>query len=684
MIFRVTLRSVMMQKRITRNALLTVLLLLLGVADVRSQQSLLLQYTPAGASNSSYILGIIDNAGSTDVPISTALTAVMKNVNTVAFEWLPEPYELEQEPDLLQINDAALNLKRYYKRDDNIRYELFILEKLKKDVADYAGFTPLYTMQLFRDAYLNNSKNFHREEVFNAARENIKPVLSMLNSRQLTGIIMAVPFETQADILSFYVNNFAAYQQYEKVKLQQYLAQDIEGIANTVNQAEHPEYFSMQAKVNTLLVTKMQQLAAGQSVLYIVNVERLAGENGLMALLQQQNATIAYAPFDLQQPSDTSAVISETDIADGLTYEQPEADNFPDNLFFSGNVTTPVSENRFVKVSDQQVAAAAFKAFTDPFGDRYDYLAADTSFLDEWYDLRSNDAFFNIKFPEKVGWEESTTNSINGPIKTNTASTNHARSDLFYSVGYTIYPPNFNPEQKAPFFDDFVYRSVRKWKGDLLEQRIISDQEYTGRAFLVAVNDSFFVRSLLILKGNVLYQLLCGGPGDKPYEAYAAEFLRSFRLDQGKSGNWYLHTDAGYSCYFPRQPLIDNQTINTQYGPLRITTLNAAEFDSQLSYFLSVNVYPPGYKLKGDNAFYKDLIADAERQYFGRALSVDKIKKGKHSGREVLLQLNSGEVYRMHFFIDNNAVYQYLVGGSASAVESANAGYFLEQFRFID
>ena len=673
----------MMQIIPFRNACLIIALLLTGF-HLRGQQSLLLEYTPAGSSNSSYIFGILDNEGSPDVPVSTALNAAMKEVNTVAFEWLPERYELEQEADLLQINSTENNLKRYLKRDDNIRYELFILDKLQEEVADYANFTPLYTMQLFRNAFLAGSRDFHRDEVFDSARKNIKPVLSMLNIRQLTSLMMAVPFETQADILSNYVNNFSAYQQYEKVKLQLYLAQDLNGIARAVEQAEHPEYILLQRQINELLASKMEQLAAGQSVLFVVNVERLGGESGLLAMLRQRNAAIADASLVIQITEDQEQDVAGTTTEVGIVEEQPEADDFPGDLLFTNAVTPATDENRWIKVGEQQVSNPVFKAYTDPFGDRYDYLAADTAFLNEWYDLRSNDAFFNIKFPENVSWEESTTNSINGPIKTNTASTNHARSDLFYSVGYTIYPPNFNPEQKAPFFDDFVYRSVRKWKGDLLEQRILSDQEYTGRAFLVAVNDSFFVRSVLILKGNVLYQLLCGGPGDKPYDTYVEEFLRSFRLDRGKSGNWFLHADAGYSCYFPRQPLIDNQTINTQYGPLRITTLNAAEFDSQLSYFLSVNVYPSGYKLKGDKAFYKDLIADAERQYFGRALSVDKIKKGKHAGREVLLQLNSGEVYKMHFFIDNNAVYQYLVGGSASSVESANASYFLEQFQFTD
>ena len=69
-------------------------------------------------------------------------------------------------------------------------------------------------------------------------------------------------------------------------------------------------------------------------------------------------------------------------------------------------------------------------AITDPFGDGYDYLGTDTSFISEWFELRSNDAYFSIRMPEKTKWEETLTESINGNIKSVQAQVNHARSDL--------------------------------------------------------------------------------------------------------------------------------------------------------------------------------------------------------------------------------------------------------------
>jgi uncharacterized protein YbaP (TraB family) len=662
------------------NKIVFLFLLIFGITfQSTAQRSVLIKYAPEGATQPSYILAILEHAQSFNYPLDNIAKNVVEEVNTVAFEWLPETYELEKAGSIMSLKGDE-NLKRYYKRDDNIRYELFIIDNLGEEVEEYQMYTPLYTMNLFRAYFEGEGRGYHNKQIFKAAQEQIKPVLSMLNIQIIADALFNLSFEAQADILSSYVNTFENYQNLERSKLQQYGSQNIDGIARIEREQEHPEYISSYQNVlNIILADKMLQLANQQSVLFVINVDRLGGSGGVLELLENKGGVLEPMEVSIQQAVEDLDGIDDFYTEDTNVLE--DEDGFPEYLLNSGVV---IKNNKEIVVAKEKLVGndAGFIAVQDPYGDQYDYLAADTSFLNEWYELRSNDAFFSIMMPEKAIWESSTTNSINGPIKTITSSTNHARSDLFYSIGYTIYPPNFDPEFRAPFFDDFVYRSARKWKGELLDQRIISHPEYTGRAFVVAVNDSFFVRSSLVLKGNVLYQVLCGGPGDKPYSAYAEEFFRSFKLDAGKSGNWFLHEDASFTCYFPRPPLIDNQSINTQYGPLRITTLNADDFENGLSYFVSSNIYPPGYKLKKESAFYKDLIADAERQYFGRVIREEKIKKGKLSGREVILNLNDGKVYRIHFFIDNNAVYQCLVGGSSADVMSANAEYFLQQFTF--
>ena len=53
-------------------------------------------------------------------------------------EWLEESYETEQAKEIMQLREE-LNLKRYLERDDNIRYELFIINNLQENVEQYAG-----------------------------------------------------------------------------------------------------------------------------------------------------------------------------------------------------------------------------------------------------------------------------------------------------------------------------------------------------------------------------------------------------------------------------------------------------------------------------------------------------------------------------------------------------------------
>ncbi|MFN3940858.1 MAG: hypothetical protein ACK4IY_09740, partial [Chitinophagales bacterium] len=323
-----------------------------------------------------------------------------------------------------------------------------------------------------------------------------------------------------------------------------------------------------------------------------------------------------------------------------------------------------------------------YMAMNDPFGDLLDYSAQDTSFLNSWYAVKSTDANLNVRVPVKTTWEETTTETINGTVKSSTMAMNHARSDLYYSVGYTIYPPNFDAGDKAVFFDDIVYRAVRKLKGDILAQRLISEPDYIGREFTVVVSDSFFVRSRIVLKGNILYQFLTGGPGDNVYSAYALAFYNNIHIETGKSGNWVLINNTTFSCELPSQPLIQKQTYNTQYGPLEVQTFNAQDYKEDIAYFISVNAYPPGYNFKRTADFYDDLIANAERQYVGRAVKIETVKKNGIKGRYVELQLSNQKIYKMYIFFDRNLVHQYLAGGTVAAMQSLSPEYFFSKFRF--
>lgn len=651
-------------------------LLLLSLPS-RAQESVLVRWVPENSGTPSYILAILHNTEAARYPLSNVPYEVFPLVNTVAFEWLEESYETEQAKEIMQLREE-LNLKRYLERDDNIRYELFIINNLQENVEQYAGLMPFYTMQLFRDFLRGEGRTYQEELLYQYALEETKPVLSMLSMRNIAEYMATVPSEQQADVLSRFVNDQDLFATYEHDKAGLYRNQSLTELGLLVTGTEHPAWLqAMRTRVNRDLVAQMMELSAGQSVLYILDAERIGGPGGIVPLLLEEGAEVSDMPFTLSSDAEIEEYYTGTN--------ELQADQFPDYLLDNLSDRSGYAvRNRIIKVDELQAGELPPAAITDPFGDGYDYLGTDTSFISEWFELRSNDAYFSIRMPEKTKWEETLTESINGNIKSVQAQVNHARSDLFYSIGYTIYPPNFDPGIRADFFDDFVYRSIRKINGQLVTQRIISDPEYVGREFVVSVDDSFYVRSQIILRGNILYQILCGGPDNKPYAPYAEEFIRSFRLDRGKATNWYTYLDQQISCQFPRQPLIQNQNYPTQYGQVQVKTFNTEDFDTQLSYFLSINQYPDGYPVKGSKSFYNGLISDAERQYFGRAVSVTKVRKGRNKGVEAVLQLNNGKVYRMHFFVVDKVLYQYLVGGTASAMESAGVDYFLDHFLISD
>lgn len=651
-------------------------LLLLSLPS-RAQESVLVRWVPENSGTPSYILAILHNTEAARYPLSNVPYEVFPLVNTVAFEWLEESYETEQAKEIMQLREE-LNLKRYLERDDNIRYELFIINNLQENVEQYAGLMPFYTMQLFRDFLRGEGRTYQEELLYQYALEETKPVLSMLSMRNIAEYMATVPSEQQADVLSRFVNDQDLFATYEHDKAGLYRNQSLTELGLLVTGTEQPAWLqAMRTRVNRDLVAQMMELSAGQSVLYILDAERIGGPGGIVPLLLEEGAEVSDMPFTLSSDAEIEEYYTGTN--------ELQADQFPDYLLDNLSDRRGYAvRNRIIKVDELQAGELPPAAITDPFGDGYDYLGTDTSFISEWFELRSNDAYFSIRMPEKTKWEETLTESINGNIKSVQAQVNHARSDLFYSIGYTIYPPNFDPGIRADFFDDFVYRSIRKINGQLVTQRIISDPEYVGREFVVSVDDSFYVRSQIILRGNILYQILCGGPDNKPYAPYAEEFIRSFRLDRGKATNWYTYLDQQISCQFPRQPLIQNQNYPTQYGQVQVKTFNTEDFDTQLSYFLSINQYPDGYPVKGSKSFYNGLISDAERQYFGRAVSVTKVRKGRNKGVEAVLQLNNGKVYRMHFFVVDKVLYQYLVGGTASAMESAGVDYFLDHFLISD
>lgn len=650
----------------------TILLFLCSLfsLQIQAQQSILLKITPPGNSQPSYILASFEHAEISQYDVQQAVSPLISNVNTVVFDWLQDDAQREKMFEIMQMKEEH-SLKKLYSREDNIRYELMVMDKLKSEVSAYAETQPLYTMQLFREKDFAEGVGYVNNAVFQLALQYSKPVISVLNARSVEEIVHTIDFDTQAKIVSNYINNAAAFKTADDENLLRYLNGDIQGITesyHTLQPAEYKHTFS--DKKAELVFNKILLLSAQQSTFFVIDAELLGGESGIVQKLLNKGFSATSEYIILKRTENYSASSSEN----------IQADNFPPLILTAS--TQSKATSKVLHTDSLPEHTHAFAALSDPFNDLFDYATADTVFLNSWYTVRGSDGRCNIKMPVQAEWQNTTTPSPSGDIKNYSYSGNHSKTDLYYSFGYTVFPSAFDAGNKTTFFSDFVKQQYIKLKGTVLAQRVISSPEFIGREFTIVVNDSFFVRTKVILKDNILYQLLCGGPGNNAYTAYADAYFRSFYLEKKIANNWFYYENNFFSCNLPTPPLAGSQKVNMQEGTLTLHTYSSEDYQEGISYLVSVFLYPPGYDFGNENNFLDELVKGAEKQYVGKAIQNQKVKKDGMTGRYVELQLNNTKIYKLYFFYRGNTVYQFLAGGAAASMQSENPQYFFNTFGF--
>lgn len=658
--------------------------LLIAAGTSYAQESLLWKVTSPDGKQNSYILCATELPGVENYDIATPVGEIMNIVNTVAFYNVPDAAEVQNIPVFMK-SSGDNTLKGYYKREDRIPFELMISDKLKGNVENYYTYKPFYILQLFRDKDHAAGKDYQQTILLDIALQKAKPTLSLLTIRQIAATMDESDFATQATVLSHYVNNPKPYLDADAKKFIAYSKQSITDYANVVNSTEQVAYVNVMInRINDLLIRKMEPLSTEQSVLYILNTDLVGGESGIIKKLRSKGFAVVAQPFIYNLYSGN---VDQTTITN--TNNNEVASAFPDDFPVFGITTNTTGylnpeEIKVVSINDINNNKPAYKAFSDPFGDMFDMAAADTLFMEYWFDLKGDGANFKVKVPIKGDWERSETPwSDGGVIKKYIYQNNHSKSDLFYSVGYTIYPPNFKQSNKDNFFNQFIKQTEDQLNGKLISQRILSTPGYTGREFTAIVGDSFFVRSQFILQDNVLYQLLVGGPGNNPYSAYGEAFLNSFRIASNSMVNWHLFEQPAFNCYLPTPPSKANKTYTLPSGPMTVSTFTSDDYKELVAYSVIVTAYPPGHKFGNKKSFFDDLILNAERQYIGKAYKTETVEKNGVTGRYVEMLLMNKKTYRMYFFFDGNTVYQFVAGGDAQILLSLNVNRFFNSISFI-
>lgn len=667
---------------------LTLLLLVLSATVLQAQESLLWKVISPSGKFTSYIFCSTELPGVENYDVITPATKVVEKVSTVAFFNVPDAADVANTTTFMKAQGDN-TLKGYYRREDRIRFELMAADKLENNIETYYPLKPLYILDQFRDKDHSSGLGYQQTILLDIALAQKKPTLSLVNIRQIAGVMDLMDYTTQAAVLSNYITNVDLFLDADAEKFNYYKSQSLNDYLRVINSSEQEAYIAtMVGAMNDLLVKKIDGLAQQQSALFVIDADLVPGDFGLIKKLQARGYNIVAEPFEYKAYTTDNKPVEVTTNTNNTAVQNAVASNIPADNFPSFIVQPPTSgyiDPEAIKVVNVRTAEPTkpiYLAYRDPFGDFFDMAAADTLFLESWYDLKGEEANFHVKVPIQSKWEYSTTPWLEGgEIKKFIYQTNHAKSDLFYSVGYTVYPPSFNAGNRENFFEQFIEQTEMQISGQIIEQRVVSNPNFTGREFVAAVGDSFFIRSQFLLQDNVLYQLLVGGPGDNPYSVYAEAFLNSFETSSNVLVNWFYFEQPNFSCYLPMDPTKSTKTYTLPSGPLQVTTFNASDFKELVDYQVVVSNYPAGHKFGNKKTFFDDLIAQAEKQYIGKALSVKEIENNGVEGRYVEMQLMNKKVYRIFIFFDGQSVYQFVAGGDTIVMVSNNVNRFIQSLK---
>ncbi|HMZ89701.1 MAG TPA: TraB/GumN family protein [Chitinophagales bacterium] len=662
-------------------------LLLLAVATnvLSAQESLLWKVTSPNGKFTSYILCSTELPGVENYDIITPATPIISKVNTVAFFNVPDAAEIQNIPTFMKA-PGDNTLKGYYKREDRIRFELMVADKLKENIETYYAYKPLYTLQLMREKDHAAGLDYQQTILLDIALQQKKPTLSLMTIRQIAGVMDLMDFNTQATVLSNYINTASLYIDADNEKFQAYAGQSMKDYLRVVNSSEQDAYITtMIGSMNDMLMKKMDPLLQQQSALFILDADLIGGDLGIIKKLQAKGYTVVAEPFDYKKYADgmkPDPNLTNNTINNATASNIP-ADDFPSFAIqpVTGGYVDPETI-KVINIKDNPGKKPGYLAYRDPFGDFFDMQSADTLFMESWYELRGTDANFHVKVPVKGDWEESSTPWLEGgEIKKFVYQTNHAKSDVFYSIGYTVYPPSFKADDRDAFFNQFIQSTQDQISGQIISQRIVSNPNFTGREFTAVVGDSFFVRSQFLLQDNVLYQLLVGGPGDNSYSVYAEAFLNSFQTASNVLVNWFFFEQPSFSCYLPMEPSKSTKTYTLPSGPLQVQTFSAPDLKEAIEYQVVVSTYPAGHKFSNKKTFFDELIANAEKQYIGKALKVESVENNGVEGRYVEMQLMNRKIYRMYIYFDGTSTYQFVAGGDSNVMVSNNVNRFIQSMK---
>lgn len=572
-------------------------------------------------------------------------------------------------------------LRKAYRSAEFEALEGLLQRRLGDALASHLDRFPLALMQQLVDAGRSPvGQRFAESSIADQAKDRGKPIRLLAQPDRLGALMAAVPLETQLDMLSAYGASPLPYEAALDALALAYQDADWDALQNQY-QALHPALHSERLIEGLALhtATRLQQLSEQASGFYAIDAELLGGPKGLLERLKQlgivavpielpaYGAQLRRALEDRISPVSLPATEAENSSTSPLAPEQANRGRGPlfDGLAADGQ---------------NQSGQAAPIWERDPFGDFRRTGEQDTSFLRRWDLYRGPDGDYRAPFPYRPNVDARLYRADGGTVDVKMAALNDAETELHYLVTRTEYPERFRRSDPVRFFDDAVEDTRLRFEGALVADRPLSTPLYRGREYVLAIPGGRFVRGQLLLADRTLYHLTLVGLPAKAWGPHADAFLDGFRIYRANVRSWALVEGDGFRVRMPLQPLRNQRRTETPEGPVDVKSWAMEDPLSDRAFLVSISAYPPSLTKRSKN-FLDQIGYGTAARLGGQLIEEESIRSGRFRGREVHVAA-PGMHYRIRFYLDGNTLYQVLVSGDQSVLESNDAAYFFSSFRF--
>ncbi|HSF54992.1 MAG TPA: TraB/GumN family protein [Algoriphagus sp.] len=274
---------------IFRKNILLILLLILGIGNLKAQESSLLwKVSGNGLEKESYLFGTIHLICKDDFLMNDRILKALGNSEKLVMELDMSDPQLQTKLQQVSMNPGMKNIQSELNPDDAKILDEFLTKNYGAGLAQLGILKPfvLSTMALMKTIPCEEIESY--EGFFTSkASESNKPVMGLETPEFQVGIFDHIPIEVQIGELVKMLNEDSGKEDFNEMT-EIYLAEDIWGLYEMMNsEGMIADYRGLILdNRNKAWVSILEEEMKSQSLFVAVGGGHLGGENGVIALLQ--------------------------------------------------------------------------------------------------------------------------------------------------------------------------------------------------------------------------------------------------------------------------------------------------------------------------------------------------------------------------------------------------------------